>query len=678
MTKKKKIGIAILILSLIAYVALGIKYTILYRYGLIFLTIFNGAAFLAYVFKKKTDQTLAPSIMIIMITVYLFGLIGQLKVGVYAILVLYNTLGLGVFAKILISKKFDNFIQTFFPTGTIVFMFIYLILAKTTFNKMFSIWDEFTYWSITPKNMFYLDDFTTNQNSTVLTIGYPPFPATLQYFFLKIIGTYRQGIELFAIFNLGFALLISIFSNYKKNSIIKLVSIIVFIYAVPAIFCEQLFYYTVYGDTLLGLLIGYILFEFFTLKNDKFKVLLLIVASIVLAMTKATGIVILLILAMSLLIYYLVTKKKECKEKNIKYLKGIFKDKVLYVIICMILVGFSFNFSWKLHVNLTVPEDRFEHVEMVTYEGNPIKYIVKVFIKTMFQCETDSNVMQEDIESVGNAPEHFLEKKYYSNNPFAMSAGTWILLFALAFIIIYKLMKDNKEKDKLKIYTICTFIGLALYIAFLQVAYLVMFSGHEAILHSSLQRYLGSYLTAILMFLGFMYIYYSNNGTIKESKKGYAIFTIIVMLFTPITPFFNNVFIAEYYNYSQKDTVKTFIDVSEKIEKNVNKDETIFIINQKANENDNGWRLKYFITPINSSQTKRVDGQNGTLEEEEKKLKEEILKYDYVYYIESDDYFNLNYKDLFENGEIKEWTLYRINKNNGINDIKLIPVNMEE
>ena len=48
--------------------------------------------------------------------------------------------------------------------------------------------------------------------------------------------------------------------------------------------------------------------------------------------------------------------------------------------------------------------------------------------------------------------------------------------------------------------------------------------------------------------------------------------------------------------------------------------------------------------------------------------------YDLVYVLQSDEYFNENYGEIFENHEVKNWTVYEIQKNDTNHEVLLIPI----
>lgn len=673
-----------ILLALCIFTFIGIKNHLIMKYGIIYFTILFGALFYANVFKKKIEQTIVTSFLTIMLVMYVFGLIGKLKLGIYFIVLLFNLLGIISSIIYIKKRKWNEIINKIYSSGNIFFTILYIVFAITTFNKAFSIWDEFINWSMVNKNMVYLNDFITNPNSTAMFSSpsglYPPFPTILQYFFCKILGVYSQGIELFAINMLGFSFMLNIFKNLNTKKATVLASIIFIIMAIPAIFCDSLFYLSVYVDTLIGMKISFIFFEFFSMDvKDKFKWLELIFASVALAFTKSTGIFILVILCFTLLIYVLISNIKD-KKRTKEYFISFIKDKNLYLIISMLIVGIIFCGSWqiytryKINLNKSIQNENVEEADAyIGYDGNPITYIFKVFFGAFLEGNSNSENMNMDMQSVGNMAKDFFDKDYYSGKPFNMSASTWMGISLIFLIIIYKLINDKEEKRKFKKFSICITIGEMLYMAFLQTAYIIVFHNLEGISHASLQRYLGSYLMAVVIFEIYIFIDYMNRNKIKFSQTYFIILAAIVFIFTPMQVISNATLSAGVYNQAEQKKVLNDRWVSDNVKKLVKDTDKIYPVHQTGTKDSLGLRFRYYMTPIKTANIETFSEENKrfTFEKWKKILYND---YDYVFVIQPDEYFIDNYKTLFENEEVAGWSLYKVEKENGIDNLKLIKI----
>ena len=670
----KRIG---LILLLLAYIFVCIKKPIFINYGIIYITIISGATFLSYVFKKKIDRTIIASILLLMIPLYIFGLLGHLKYGIYFNLIAFNLLGLLTWIIVLIKKEFKSFKEQFWTSGLKIFTLIFGFLGVTTYARCSTIWDEYTYWSISSKNMYYLDDFANNASSTLYGGLYPPFPTILQYFFCKVIGVYSQGIELFTIQTIGFAFLISIFGYAKNNKFVPVLAGLVSIIAIPAIFCDQLFYYTIYVDSILGIIIGYILFETLNKKEKcKFKYLSVGLAVIALAFTKATGIVVLAIIGFSLIVKVIISEIVSLKEnENKNIVLNVLKNRFFKIAIYMIIVGILSYGSWMVYSRLN--ERRTTNVDEIegTYDGNIVKYTFSTILKSFISPYSESEHVQSDMESLYNAPKDLLDKKYYSSMPFDMSAITWIVVLTIGMIIIYRELKDEKDKKNFCIHSICALLSLGLYIAFIQVSYMTMFSDKEGILHNSAQRYIGSFLMGMMIYVVFSYYKFINQDKITYSNSKLAIIALVVLIFTPMKPIFDVTINSGYYNLKTRYVHERTSLVSDEIKKVVDEKSKIYIIHQTPGMDTYGIAFRYYLTPVQTSSVNEMM-ENGKVSKENM-INDMYNNYDYVFVANTNEYFNNNYKDIFENRNIEEWSLYKIIKKTYNKQIVLEKINID-
>ena len=639
------------------------------RYVILYGIIVAGSIGLTHLFKKKTNQTIPLSILLIMVILYLFGLIKELKLGIICIGLIYGILAIYSIIRSFIKHTHKELIKNVFTKGFIVFTIIFVVFAITTFHKTFTVWDEYTYWSVASKNMYYLNDFPTNSSSTVNLI-YPPNPTLLQYFFTKIIGVYSQGIELFAVQILGFSLLLPIFEFTKKKRTIALLSCICILFCIPAIFVESYFYITIYVDTLMGLIIGYTLLSYFQSNKDMFAKINVLISLFVLTLIKPTGVFLAIItLGVMGLEYLIRTLKEKKKIKNI-----IFSKEILFFIILMIGIVLAFS-SWKLFERKEMQgREKFNDFSNTQrYEGNPITYLFNSFFNSFLGYEKNG----QDTISNMNLYYDVFDKPYYSTKPFEMSAGTWIIIFGLGSIGIYKFIIEKEKRKDFARQVLCIFVGLAVYILVLQVAYITAFAANEGVGHSSLQRYLGTYLVVILYYLSITGIQSLNKNEIYERCK-YLILTGIILVFTPIAPIANSTVVAGAYNNMKEESLNFNVQEANRVKSLMEGNERIYPVHQTSNKDTHLLRFRYFMTPIYIPLTDRFCETRNTvyigassLEEWKKMLYE---GYDLVYVLQSDEYFNDNNGEIFENHEVKNWTVYEIQKNDTNHEVLLIPI----
>ena len=690
--KENKYKIILTIIGIIVYFLIGIKYNNVFRYSILFTTIYGGAIFTSNIFKKDIGSAIPVSIMSIMAILYIFGIIGLLKTGAILIVAIYNILGVFTLILKLKNKELKNFCKNSISTSAVIFALFFIVFACTTYEKMFNIWDEFTHWSLASKNMFYTNAFALNENSTMdfyyPASLYPPSPTIFQYFCCKVIGEYKQGIEIFAMQMLGFSCLLSLLKNVKRKNIIAVCISTFIVLAIPSIFCETYFYATIYADALLGILIGYMFLEYFTSKKDKFTYISLGLAAFVLSITKPTGIVALLIVCASLGIYELLTKIRNKIINKEKHFINVIFNKEIILIALLFLIGFITFISWQVYTSYEFSKRDIEvqenaDIAKLSYEGNPIKYILRIAYKTAITGvnEYDTESVEKDVKSTEYYIEHLFDKAQFGSKPFNMSMSSWLVVFILSSVAIHTFcIKDKSDKNKFVFMVITLLMSSILYFIFIQVAYLLQFSNNEGIIHSSIFRYAGTYLIAVFMTIAGLAIYYLEENDNINNKKAIIVIGAIVLLFTPMQPIANEIFVSGAYNQEKQKQVSFIRNIAENVKNNIEKDAKVYPIHQTALNDTYVLMFKYFLTPTYAQTTQMFpkNENNAILGANNVEEWKEILynRFDYVYVLNSDEYFNSNFNTAFENNEVKEWTLYKVEKNNENKDIKLIPMDI--
>ena len=642
------------------------------KYCFVYLIIMSNSIFIGYKCSKKLAQTIAPSVMMIMILTYGFGLLKQLRVGVAIISIICIVLGVYAIIKMILGKKIKKYLKENIAV-LIIFSTIFFLFGFTTYDRLFTAADDYGYWSMAAKNMYYLDDFITNENAVIKTV-YPPFPTILQYFFEKIIGEDRQGIQLFASMIFGFSLLMPLFKNLKKQRKIAVLSLFAIVLAIPAIFAESFFYGMIYVDTLYGLLLGYLLLEYYTSEKDKFLYFIIGLSLAVISLIKPTGLFIAVITVLILLIdygiHYMMNRKTNKIKENIK---GLFKWRNIFPFIILILIPIFALGSWELYKSFSETTNIYESAEK-DYEGSMIVY----FLKTLYSVFTGfNNSTHADVLSHINIFSHIFDTTAYSNHPLKLTAGIWLILYAIVSIIIYKKILKNNTNGKFKAFMLAVFAGTFIYICFLQVAYVIKFPNYEAISHASIERYIGSYLIMILIVLIGVLVEYLNN--IDYSKCKYLLLTFTILIFTPIQPIANMTLVAGGTNNLIKEGVSFIINLADETRARINENSKVYAFDQNSDISENITKFKYYIYPIKIEQIGKFEElyDDVKIAKEVNEFKNNLYQYyDYVIILDTDEYFNAHFKELFRNEEIYSWTLYKIEKKD--EDIELVPMYTEQ
>lgn len=620
---------------------------ILLRYILLYIIILLGSIFIADKLKDKTQNTIAIYLMTSICCLYIFGLFNLLNFGIVITSICSGILGIITIVKYIKNKNVQQLRKMICTPGMIFFTLIFFIFIITTLKRTITHWDQYSYWSYAAKDMYYSGKINI-QNS--IDIQYPPMPAILQVYFMKIIGIYSQGIEIFTTWILGFSLLVPLF-NKTNNKKITNFAISIIIICVPAIFSMLIFYESAYPDALLGLLIGYILKNYFFESNERIKNTALPFSIFVVTITKPTGFVIAGIMTITFLIYEIIKNK----IKFTQLIKNNTIRKIIIYILIILLTYVSYNTFLKIFDSNTEQQDS---------KGVNISYIISnIFTTTLGTPQDDYSAA----ESNGNLLDK-LQKTTEIYTPVYINALGVICIYIVISVFIYKYSNNNENisKKNVKYIYISVFISLAIYILFLQVAYITKFSSKEMINHDGFERYIGTYLLGIL-YLTIYIILEKIESKHLENNLPYIILAIVIFTITPIYSIANATITSGIYNINNQSYLNKSYESAEYIKQKVNENDKVLGICQKSELRLENLIIRYYMYPINYKVMDKIDQSKGTIED--------IIKnYNYIYIVYSDSYLEYTTKQyLNEEETIKENTLYKVNTEN--QTIKLEKIN---
>lgn len=625
----------------------------LLRYILLYAIIISGSMFISYKTNKKIEKCIAPNIAIIILALYVFGTFELLKYGVWVIAIVNILLGLYTIIK---NWKNRNELKTkILTSGFGFYTILFFILMLTSYNKNLVDYDHYLYRSLNTKIMYYTDCMSKGFQAL-----YPPSINLLEYFFMKIIGVYLQGIEAFAVQIFGFALLLPLFDRIKNNKFINTIVTIVII-CVPAILGNLIFYEAAYPDALLGLLIGYSMYMLCTEENNKFKLLSVILALSVTTLTKPAGFYISGIVIGMYLLIELINTKCNTKENIIKFLKSKKLKNIIILAVAVILVFMSWKVFTKINNKYNLGTTR---PEQARTEGDSGNYALKSVLTTVFGYYEENH----DAADSNNSLIPKIYSLFATMQPVRLTIYGIITVIMLASLIIYKYVVKEENKKKFAHYTIALTVGLAIYIVFLQLSYILKFSTEEMLGHNGLNRYVPTFLLGMIYFI--VGIAIKNMEEKKDRRINYIILIAIIIAFTPlqsianvsITSGIENIQSIEYCNNGRIPARK----VSEKIEENAK----VVIISQNEETNLYGLMMRYYLYPAHVSNCYQQVGEKQITNIKNKMLEEDIS---YIYVFSTNEELNKSVKKEFDT-EIKTETLYKLEKENDDMQLKEIPL----
>lgn len=616
--------------------------TILLRIILLYAIIVGGSIFIACKTNKKIEHCIAINFGLIILSLYIFGLFEILKYGVWVISTL--NIILGIYTIIKNWKNQESLKKTILTPGFAFFSIIFFILLMVSYNKNLVDYDHYFYRSFNTKVLYYTDSMSRGY-----TALYPPAINLLEYFFMKIIGQYIQGIEAFAVQMLGFSFLIPLFDRKIKSNFMNLVIILVLI-CMPAILPNLIFYESAYPDALIGLIIGYIMYILYAQEDNKFKILSISTALLLLTITKPAGFYIsAIIIAMYLLIEILNSKCNK-KENIVKFLKS----KELKNIIILVIVVVSIFASWKIFTKVNNKYNIGTRGGNATrVEGNPIAYTLKNIFTTTFGYYEENHEAADSNNKLIPA----IYSIYTTTAPVRLTAYGVIMVIILAGVLVYKKVIMQENKKKFANYIIALTIGLVVYIMFLQLSYILKFSTKEMLGHNGLNRYLPTFLLGMIYFI--IAIAIKNMEEKHARKVNYIILLVIIISFThmqsianvSITSGISNINSIEYCNNGRIPAKK----INEKIENEAR----VITISQEDKTNIFNWMIKYYLYPEH-----HVDVYNQVKEKQVESIKQKMTEGEenyYLYFVSVDEELNkLINKHFDAQIKLEKETLYKV------------------
>lgn len=577
-------------------------------------------------FKKNIGNMFILTILSIIVILYLFGLFNLLSAGVYLIEIV--SIGILIYECIYFYKNKNKVLPTILNKENIIFTLMFIGLSVIHSGRMISTWDEFSHWGDVVKAMFTINDFSTSSKSMSQFQSYPPAMSLFQYFFMKIGNNYIES-NLYIAYQLFFVSLIMPFIS-KSKKVFDSIIILIAMLLVPII-VNSSFYTTIYIDSILGLLFGYLLSTIMLNSYDKHQVLTISLSLFTLVLLKDVG-MFLAIIALMMIIVDLIFVKKKITFKNNFFSKN---KKYIVIIVTGIVAVLLAKLSWNLDIKINDAYVSF---------GN------KITVKEILNFLTFNNLGYR-----GVVISNFLKNLYTKNivtSVVNLNTITMSLITAIILILVLSKQKNNSY------YTGCIFGGLIIYIIGLAFIYCFKFSEYEAIRLASYSRYIAIYLSAILFVIIALVTYH---------YKPSLVLLLVMLLFIPygslytlISSINESKTIREPYESAVKE-LSNIIDGNDKV----------YIISQNTTGFDY-WVLKYSLRPneINKPNTWSIGEKYGTediwtAEYTKEEWMELLIKdnYDYVYIYKCDDQFIKQYSELFiDDKNINSQKLFKVVK----------------
>lgn len=235
----------------------------MFFYLLTLLILLSGSVLGAVRFQRRFEEFFPLTCIGIVLILFLFGLADHLLWGVYAVAA--AALGIYGYAACLCLRRVSSrtgLIHHLLTPGLVIFLGFFCLFALCDFNRLASVWDEFSHWMYCVKTTTYLNDFSTNPASYSTFPSYPPGMCLFQYFFQKLYQLTKPGMpfsEWRAYFAYHILMVSPAFPFFRRLSFRKPVGILLgsaLLFVLPLTFFEQV-YAKIYIDVFLSMLAGF-------------------------------------------------------------------------------------------------------------------------------------------------------------------------------------------------------------------------------------------------------------------------------------------------------------------------------------------------------------------------------------------------------------------------------------
>lgn len=622
------------------------------------------------IFERKWEETVGIAIVVESLLLYVFGLLGHTNWGIFAIYVVAAM----AFAMVvyMINRKNIKIYELLSP-GTFIFFFIFFLIILGNKGMWYGRFDEYSHWGLAVKDMYYYDSFAKHAHTTVLLPRYLPFITLIEYFYTYLNGIYAEHIvyAAFQMTMLSFMIIMCKPISEKKCLLFPLVGGMI---CIPSI----LFYdisSSIYVDPLLGILAVYVLICYYSGHDTVFSKVQIIFALIALVLTKDMGVVI-----GGLITFVLIA---DTIIKNMKNKRRIW-SKQCFPIMCILVVLFTWV-SWQIYMSIPVftqssmtaggEADNIKYQGTVDASGISVDGLIKLL--TGRGSDDQKQVIKNALVRA------FDGDMYYVGNVGVSYMDLMLLCVLLSALLFLMKRYYQKEEDKLiQLTLLLAFFG-AVYWAVMCIMYVFAFSIDEALKLKSFERYLGSFLIAVVM-ITYYFGVLELCDMVKEKWKKRCVMLMVVAVVFIITPMNN--FVRKNQDYNIDADMVYWYDEVENIFRSFGKrgERVAFVCSNAGTESYFIFRnavspmiteLKY-LNIVSSDEIAQMQKEWYANEGDESSKDSELVTVEkwkaylsncqYLFVLHADDFFIESYKTVFIDPQtIQNGSIYRVDKIEG-------------
>ena len=614
-----------------------------------FLIICSGSVFAMAAFDSRFERVLPLTCLSAIMLVYLFGICGWLKGGVYAVLAAAAVLYVLAAVCVIRRRRLKKFLRGFVSPQFIAFALIYAALIYLNYGKLPVHDDELSHWADIVKAMTWLNDFGTNPASNSLFKSYLPGMAVFQYLFEKVHFMLEPGADFsdwrlyLAYQTLYAACILPFFGSLRfKRPLSAVLSLFAVFFAPLVVF--PTFFAVLQIDGLVAVLAG-CGFASVASEGDKDGLynarILLTVAALVLM--KDVGLLFAIMLAAVFVIDTLLRNKqpdgRKCAFAALGAAAAAAVPKLL----------------WNYNISANNVERMF---------GGKVDVPALAAVLTGKDASWRSDVLQNYVHKLFSEGESVGSIASGVYLPYFLMP---LILLALLVLVCWAYGRTGSHDRGTRIAMLCTLTVTALvYVLGLCVMYMFKFSEYEGVRLASFERYFRILLLTLWETALLMTVVLAGRA---ESRRGLALCCAAFAVTAALLPYLQlSLYLSrENVAYSRR-TMQPYYQMSENIKAHLaDTDEKVFLVC----EGSSGWErlvMRYELRPYTLSDKSGsigkpfYDGDIWTRDVSPEQWFDELTGENcaYVQLFTINDYFVETYGDLFEDHEVEEYTLYRV------------------
>lgn len=610
-----------------------------------FLLISSGSVLCSAVFNKKYEEVLPIACSAIVLILFGFGMFNMLEVGVIILCIMGISCYIVAFVWSIKHKIVRQWLANIFTMSFGIFVILCLVSVYCFRGKLLHSWDEFTHWGTVVKEMILLNDFGTNPEANLLCSTYPPGIGLFQYLLEKIYiwvtgNAFSEELLYMAYQIFMYAYLVPFIGTKIKNNIFYGLVSMVLIFLAPFFFYQEV-YSTIYVDPLIGILAGVGLATVLWGKKDVLNWLQIMAVCSMLVLVKDAGILFAIIVAVTQVLVAWCDQGKFSK-------KLVVNGMCVLSSICLPLI------LWNIDVAINNANRLF---------SSPIDFRQLLNIVLHTDTTYRMTVWNTYWKYLVIVPIQLGDTGIYMN---------YFGLFLAYIVILYILIKTSSDKNIIekKSSLIVFSMGIVqtlVYIIGLVLTYIFKFDENDALRMASYHRYINIAYLAMWILIVVSVIQFMYNISVQNKNKFCILILCVMVIFSPMLLAYSHVIEREsvYMSMKLREPYERIVNT---IETQTQEDDSIYFIAQES-QGFESWILRYEFRKRKmngvaySLGPQFYEGDMYSVEKSPEEWMDELVEnYDYVALYKLNDYFILNYAEMFEGEEIISGALYRVNK----------------